>query len=86
MKKYYKSSSTWPSYNIPKVLKERGVDDATKLPNFYYREDSLKLWAAIEAFVKEIISVYYRSDDDLKKVHQILTPDHHSPKGTKVQN
>ncbi|KAJ7337207.1 Arachidonate 5-lipoxygenase [Desmophyllum pertusum] len=71
MKKYYKSSSTWPSYNIPKMLKERGVDDATKLPNFHYREDSLKLWAAIEAFVKEIISVYYRSDDDLKKDYEL---------------
>ncbi|XP_078365380.1 allene oxide synthase-lipoxygenase protein-like isoform X2 [Oculina patagonica] len=71
MKKYYKNSSTWASYNLPQVLKERGVDDAEKLPNFHYREDALKLWAAIEAFVKEIMSVYYHADDDVKKDHEL---------------
>jgi len=68
MKKYYKNCSTWHSYNLPQMLKERGVDDAKKLPNFHYREDALKLWAAIEEFVKEIMSAYYHSDDDLGKV------------------
>ena len=50
------------------MLKERGVDDEKKLPNFHYREDALKLWAAIEEFVKDILSVYYHSDDAVKKV------------------
>ena len=68
MKKYYKTYSTWHSYNLPQVLKERGVDDAKKLPNFHYREDAMKLWAAIEEFVKEILSVYYHTDEDVKKV------------------
>lgn len=68
MKKYYTNCSTWQSYNLPLMLKERGVDDDKKLPNFHYREDALKLWAAIEEFVKEILSVYYHSDDDVKKV------------------
>lgn len=68
MKKYYKNYNTWHSYNLPQVLKERGVDDAKKLPNFHYREDALKLWAAIEEFVKEILSVYYHTDEDVKKV------------------
>lgn len=68
MKKYYKNSGTWHSYDLPQVLKERGVDDPKKLPNFHYREDALKLWAAIEEFVYEILSVYYHSDDDVKKV------------------
>ena len=68
MKKYYKTCHTWGSYNLPEVLKKRGVDDPKKLPNFHYREDGLKLWAAIEAFVKEIMSVYYHSDDDVNKV------------------
>lgn len=73
MKKYYKTYHTWGSYYLPKVLKERGVDDPKKLPNFHYREDALKLWVAIEAFVKEIMSVYYHSDDDVNKVFQTFT-------------
>lgn len=68
MKKFYKSSSTWPSYILPQVLKDRGVDDPDKLPNFHYREDSLKLWAAIADFVKEILSDYYHSDGEVQKV------------------
>ena len=68
MIKYYKSSSTWHSYNLPQVLKERGVDDPKKLPNFHYREDSLKLWGAIAEFVKEVLSAYYHSDGDVLKV------------------
>ena len=70
MKKYYKAYSKWKTYDIPQVLKERGVDEVDKLPNFHYREDSLKLWAAIKEFVKEIISVYYGSDDAIKKVRR----------------
>ena len=50
MKKYFKKM-LWPSYNLPHALKERGVDDEAKLPNFYYREDALKLWNAIGVFV-----------------------------------
>lgn len=67
MKKYYKTNS-WASYNLPRVLKERGVDDEAKLPNFHYRQDALKLWAAIEEFVKAILDVYYHSDDQIIKV------------------
>lgn len=67
MKNYYKTSS-WATYNLPQVLRERGVDDVEKLPNFHYREDALKLWAAIEEFVKEILAIYYHSDDAIKMV------------------
>ena len=67
MKNYYKASS-WATYNLPQALKERGVDDVEKLPNFYYREDALKLWTAIEEFVKEILAIYYHSDDAIKMV------------------
>ena len=68
MKKYYKAHSNWKTYDIPQLLKERGVDEVDKLPNFHYREDALKLWTAIKEFVKEIISVYYSSDNAIKKV------------------
>ncbi|XP_073233506.1 allene oxide synthase-lipoxygenase protein-like isoform X2 [Porites lutea] len=71
MKKYYKAHSNWKTYDIPQVLKERGVDEVDKLPNFHYRQDALKLWAAIKEFVKEIISVYYSSDDAIKKDYEL---------------
>lgn len=70
MKNYYKTSS-WATYNLPQVLKERGVDDVEKLPNFHYREDALKLWAAIEEFVKEILAIYYHSDDAIKMDYEL---------------
>ena len=67
MQKYYKNIS-WETYNLPQALKKRGIDVVDKLPNFYYRDDSLKLWKAIEEFVKQILAIYYRSDDDIKRV------------------
>ena len=67
MQKYYRSI-TWGSYDLPKMLKERGVDDPEKLPRFYYRDDALSLWNAISEFVKEILDLYYSSDDDVGKV------------------
>lgn len=67
MQKYYKNIS-WETYNLPQALKKRGIDVVDKLPNFYYRDDSLKLWTAIEEFVKQILAIYYRSDDDIKEV------------------
>ena len=67
MQKYYKNIS-WETYNLPQALKKRGIDVVEKLPNFYYRDDSLKLWTAIEEFVKQILAIYYRSDDDIKEV------------------
>ena len=67
MKLYYKSTS-WATYDLPQALKKRGVDEVNKLPNFHYREDALKLWTAIEEFLKEILPIYYPSDDVIKKV------------------
>ena len=67
MKKYYKTI-TWSSYDLPKVLKDRGVDDPDKLPGFHYRDDALRLWSAIEEYVTKILSIYYHSDEDIQKV------------------
>ena len=72
MQKYYRSI-TWGSYDLPKMLKERGVDDSEKLPRFYYRDDALSLWNAIATFVKEILDLYYSSDSDVAKVSVNIT-------------
>ena len=72
MQKYYRSM-TWESYDLPNVLKERGVDDPEKLPRFYYRDDALRLWNAISEFVQEIVTIFYASDDDVTKVCVVVS-------------
>ena len=52
--------------NIKWNLKERGVENPDELPGYYYRDDGIKVWDAIEAYVQEIISMFYKSDEDVK--------------------
>lgn len=55
----------WRLLNVPHAIAQRGVET---LPRYYYRDDALKLWNAIEAFVKEVIAVYYcGGNGDVKK-------------------
>lgn len=70
MKKYYKSIS-WSSYDLPNVLKERGVDDPEKLPGFHYRDDALRLWQAIQDYIRRVLLIYYHSDEDIEKVNVV---------------
>ena len=48
--------------NIKKNTKERGVDDASKLPHYHYRDDGFKIWDAIEAYASQIIGLFYVDD------------------------
>lgn len=57
--------------NIKKHLKERGVDDATKLPGYHYRDFGIKLWDAMETYVKKILDLHYKSDDDVKNDKEV---------------
>jgi len=66
MQKYYKSL-TWSSYDLPEVLKERGVHEHDKLPGFHYRDDALKLWFIIKEYIVDILQIYYHSDEDVSK-------------------
>ena len=53
--------------NIKKNVKKRGVDDKDLLPNYYFRDDGILIWDAIESYVREIIGIFYKSDDDVKE-------------------
>ncbi|XP_074486017.1 polyunsaturated fatty acid lipoxygenase ALOX15B-like [Sebastes fasciatus] len=62
MKRYLEgslASLTYSSLCIPEDIAERGLKD---VPNFYYRDDGLKLWDIIHRFVKGMLSFYYRTD------------------------
>uniref|UniRef100_A0A3B3HHF6 Lipoxygenase domain-containing protein n=1 Tax=Oryzias latipes TaxID=8090 RepID=A0A3B3HHF6_ORYLA len=51
------SSMTYRSLCIPDDIADRGLED---VPNFYYRDDGLKLWNIM--FVHDILSFYYKND------------------------
>ena len=51
--------------NVPRSANERKVDDAKLLPGYYYRDDGLKIWNALEHFVNQIIAEFYSSDADV---------------------
>ncbi|XP_053170260.1 polyunsaturated fatty acid lipoxygenase ALOX15B-like [Scomber japonicus] len=53
------SSMTYSSLCIPDDITERGLDS---LPNFYYRDDGLKLWDIIHRFVQGLLGHYYEDD------------------------
>jgi arachidonate 15-lipoxygenase len=47
---------------LPQTLAQRGVDDATRLPDYPYRDDALLLWGAIGRWVEDYVNYYYPSD------------------------
>ena len=53
--------------NIRADTQRRQVDDKDHLPNYYYRDDGILIWDAIESYVREIIGIFYKSDDDVKE-------------------
>ena len=52
--------------NIKKNLKERGVDNSKELPGYYYRDDGVRIWDAIEEYVKDVIDIFYKNNEDVQ--------------------
>ncbi|XP_030644123.1 hydroperoxide isomerase ALOXE3-like [Chanos chanos] len=58
------STLTYSSLCLPDDIKARGVED---IPNYYYRDDGLKLWNIINKYVDGVVRYYYTSNDDVVK-------------------
>ncbi len=52
---------------LPKTFADRGVDDATALPHYPYRDDATLYWRAINDWVTSYVRLYYRSDTDIQQ-------------------
>merc|ERR1712048_50932 len=59
------------NFDIPRRIKERGMDDPNMIKEFAYREDGLKYWAAIDKYVSGILNIHYKTDEDLKNDEEI---------------
>uniref|UniRef100_A0A3B3YNT5 Lipoxygenase domain-containing protein n=1 Tax=Poecilia mexicana TaxID=48701 RepID=A0A3B3YNT5_9TELE len=55
---------TYSSLCVPEDIAERGVKD---VPNFYYRDDALRLWDTINRFVRGILTYYYKTDAEVQQ-------------------
>jgi len=48
--------------SLPKDLAARGVDDRDALPHYYYRDDALLIWNAVEKHAQAVVQHWYSSD------------------------
>ncbi|XP_056219428.1 hydroperoxide isomerase ALOXE3-like [Seriola aureovittata] len=56
------SQTTYASLCPHENIAARGLES---IPNFYYRDDALRLWNIINSFVKAIVPYYYPSDSEV---------------------
>jgi len=55
-------------YSFPEQLKSRGFDEkqSDELKNYYFRDDGFLIWNAIKEYVKSVVDLTYKNDDDIK--------------------
>jgi len=63
----YWASSTFTFNDLDPVsdLRARGVDDEGHLPQYYYRDDAVRVWDHLHRCVQQIIELFYDADKDV---------------------
>jgi arachidonate 15-lipoxygenase len=56
---------------LPRALAARRVEDASKLPDYPYRDDALLLWNDIRAWVSEYLAIYYNDDAAVRSDYEL---------------
>ncbi len=67
MKQAFGTVKQFTAMCLPEDLAQRGVMEEDVLPGYYYRDDGLKLWEAIQDFVTEVLCIYYDDDDQVDR-------------------
>ncbi|XP_076149269.1 hydroperoxide isomerase ALOXE3-like [Alosa pseudoharengus] len=62
--KKWLSEVTFSSFCLPEDIDARGLES---IPNFYYRDDGLKVWEILNRYVRSIVEHYYPNDQEIQK-------------------
>uniref|UniRef100_A0A5F8GTA6 Arachidonate 5-lipoxygenase n=1 Tax=Monodelphis domestica TaxID=13616 RepID=A0A5F8GTA6_MONDO len=54
---------TYQSLIFPEAIKAKGMESKEDIPYYFYRDDGLQVWEAIRSFTKDIVEIYYESDE-----------------------
>jgi arachidonate 15-lipoxygenase len=57
--------NNFKNFALPNNLRQRGVDNRSRLEDFPYRDDGLLVWDALEEYVSRYVGIYYRSNRDI---------------------
>ena len=55
-------------FNFAKNIQNR---DVAEIPKYWFRDDGLKLWNAILEYAKEVIDIFYITDEDVKEDNEL---------------
>jgi hypothetical protein len=64
---------SFDQWNPREEMARRGVLDPERLPSYHYRDDALRLFDAIGAYVRDLMAVFYKGDDDVRGDWELQT-------------
>ncbi|XP_008835956.1 arachidonate 5-lipoxygenase isoform X2 [Nannospalax galili] len=62
---------TYSSLCFPEAIKARGMDSTKDIPYYFYRDDGLLVWEAIQTFTAEVVGIYYEDDQVVEEDQEL---------------